>query len=99
MMSMLTAPFLFFLSYSLCASFVSPTLASTNIYHLESDSWVLPWSEAGVREFPFSSNSVRNINAQYKADMPRPQVAILGISSSLSNSISEAKWFLFWFEN
>lgn len=32
----------------------------------------LEW--AGMGEFPFSSNSVRNINAQYKTDMPDPRL-------------------------
>lgn len=80
MMSVLTAPSLLSLSCSVCAASLSWPLASTNIFPLESDSWFLPWSEAGVGEFPFFSNSVRNMNAQHKADTPGPRVP----SSALS---------------
>ena len=46
MMSVLSAPFPLFLSL-LCASSPSLPLASANIFCLESDSWLLPSSEAG----------------------------------------------------
>lgn len=65
--------------FPLCLSLFSaslplPSFWLPQILPLESDSWLLPLSEAGSVGSSHSSNSVGNINAQYKADTPGPGV-------------------------
>lgn len=86
---------------SLCASSSYPTPASTNIFHLESDSWYLPWSQAGVGgegEFPFSLKSTEILVPRTRLT-PQTSGCHPRIFSPLPNLVSEVKWFLFWYEN
>lgn len=97
MISVLSASFPLFLSPSLCASSISPTLCFHKYLYSESDSSFLPWSARGWGEGVSILLKLRQKRKHPGQDWhTSPQVAILGIFSPLFNMVLEVKCFPFF---